>query len=133
MSIGSRPDWIKGIQDKLDYHWRYSGHTLGILPDTSIILSDADAELRQFLAAQGIDESYEAGCFQCGTCAAICPYTLVSKDNRGLSARRMLHERQLGLNTFEDDEMWLCTTCDNCVEQCPRGVEIIDFMRSFQI
>jgi len=131
MSIGSRPDWIKGIQDRLDYHWRYSGHILGILPDVSIILNEADAELVQFMAAQGLDGSYEAACFQCGTCAAICPYTLIPNDNRSLSARRMLHERQLGLNTFEDD-IWLCTTCNNCVEQCPRGVEIIDFMRSLR-
>jgi Fe-S oxidoreductase len=31
---------------------------------------------------------------------------------------------------FEAEDIWLCTTCRNCVQRCPRGVEIIDVMRA---
>jgi len=131
MTIGSKPDWIKGIAKELDYRWRYKGIT-GILPDISIILDESNAELNQALAAEGIKESSWVSCFQCGTCRAVCPYTQVTTDVNGLSARRMLHEAQLGLTDFESEEIWTCTTCDTCVDQCPRGVEIIDFMRNLR-
>jgi len=131
MTIGSKPDWIRGIAQELDYHWRYKDIT-GILPDISIILDESNAELAQALAAEGIKDSPWVSCFQCGTCRAVCPYTQVTTDVNGLSARRMLHEAQLGLTDFESEEIWTCTTCDTCVGQCPRGVEIIDFMRNLR-
>jgi len=43
-----------------------------------------------------------------------------------------MHQAQLGLPDFEDEDMWLCVTCGACVERCPRGVEIIDVWRSFR-
>jgi len=131
MTIGSKPDWIKGIAHELDYHWRYEGIT-GILPDISIILNESDNELSQALAVKGIKDSPWASCFQCGTCKAVCPYTRVAADANGLSARRMLHEAQLGITDFGSKEIWTCTTCDTCVDQCPRGVEIIDFMKNLR-
>ena len=131
MIIGSKPRWIEGIARELDYHWRYKGIT-GILPDVSIILNESNTELKQALAAEGIEDSPWASCFQCGTCRAVCPYVQVTTGVNGLSARRMLHEAQLGLADFESKEIWTCTTCDTCVEQCPRGVEIIDFMMSLR-
>jgi Fe-S oxidoreductase len=131
MTIGSKPDWIKGIAKELDYHWRYNDIT-GILPDISIILDESNTELDQALAAKGIKDSSWVSCFQCGTCRAVCPYTRVTTDVNGLSARRMLHEAQLGLTDFESEEIWTCTTCAACVKQCPRGVEIIDFMSNLR-
>jgi len=131
MTIGSKPQWIKGISEKLDYHWRYKDIT-GILPDVSIILNESNAELSQALAAEGIKDSPWVSCFQCGTCRAVCPYARITTDVNSLSARRMLHEAQLGLTDFGSEQIWTCTTCDTCVDQCPRGVEIIDFMRSLR-
>ncbi len=43
-----------------------------------------------------------------------------------------MHQGQLGLTNFEDEEVWLCATCGACVQQCPRGVEIIDIMRALR-
>ena len=131
MTIESKPDWIKGIADKLDYRWRYKGIT-GILPDISIALNGLDAGIKEVLADKGIKDSYSISCLQCGTCSAICPYILVTTNSNGLSARRMLHEAQLGLTDFESEGIWSCTTCGTCVNQCPRGVEIIDFMRDLR-
>lgn len=67
-------------------------------------------------------------CYQCGLCTASCPWNLV----RNFIVRRIMHQGQLGLTDFEDEEVWLCATCGACVQQCPRGVEIIDIMRALR-
>jgi len=67
-------------------------------------------------------------CYQCGLCTASCPWNLV----RSFIVRRIMHQGQLGLIDFEDEEVWLCATCGACVQQCPRGVEIIDIMRALR-
>ena len=67
-------------------------------------------------------------CYQCGICTAACPWNLV----RSFIVRRVMHQAQLGLTDFEDEEVWLCATCNTCVQQCPRGVEIIDIMRALR-
>ena len=65
-------------------------------------------------------------CYQCGTYTAVCPWNKV----RDFIVRRIMHQGQLGLIDFEDEDVWLCATCNNCVKRCPRGVEIIDVMRA---
>jgi Fe-S oxidoreductase len=67
-------------------------------------------------------------CYQCGTCTAVCPWNKV----RSFIVRRIMHQGQLGLIDFEAEDIWLCATCNNCVKQCPRGVEIIDVMRALR-
>jgi len=67
-------------------------------------------------------------CYQCGTCTAVCPWNKV----RSFIVRRIMHQGQLGLVDFEDEDVWLCATCNNCVQRCPRGVEIIDVMRALR-
>ena len=67
-------------------------------------------------------------CYQCGTCTSVCPWNKV----RNFIVRRIMHQGQLGLIDFEDEEVRLCATCNNCVERCPRGVEIIDIMRALR-
>lgn len=81
-----------------------------------------------------IDVVVEAGgdpfklCYQCGLCSGTCPWNLV----RSFIVRRMIHQTQLGLADFEDEDLWLCVTCGACVKRCPRGVEIIDIMRALR-
>jgi len=67
-------------------------------------------------------------CYQCGLCTGACPWNLV----RSFIVRRIMHQAQLGLVDFDDEDMWLCATCRACVERCPRGVEIIDIMRAMR-
>ena len=67
-------------------------------------------------------------CYQCGLCTATCPWNTV----RSFLVRKIMHQAQLGLPDFEDEDMWLCVTCKACVDRCPRGVEIIDVWRSFR-
>jgi Fe-S oxidoreductase len=67
-------------------------------------------------------------CYQCGTCTATCPWNTV----RSFLVRKTMHQAQLGVVDFEDEDMWLCVSCKACVDRCPRGVEIIDVWRSFR-
>jgi Fe-S oxidoreductase len=79
-----------------------------------------------------IDGIKEAGgeadkfCYQCGKCDTVCPWNRVRK----FYVRRIINQSIFGVVPFESDDIWLCTTCRNCVQRCPRGVEIIDVMRA---
>lgn len=67
-------------------------------------------------------------CYQCGLCTSACPWNMV----RSFLVRKIIHNAQLGLTDFEAEDMWLCVTCKVCVDQCPRGVEIIDVWRALR-
>ena len=75
-----------------------------------------------------IDEIKQAGgeafkfCFQCGLCDAVCPWNRV----RQFSIRKIIREASFGLTEIESEDIWRCTTCGRCPQQCPRGVEQIE-------
>lgn len=75
-----------------------------------------------------IDEIKEAGgdvfklCFQCGLCDAVCPWNRV----RPFSMRKIIREAAFGLTEIDGEDIWRCTTCGSCPQQCPRGVKQID-------
>jgi len=75
-----------------------------------------------------MDEIREAGgeafklCFQCGKCDAVCPWGRVAD----FSIRKVIREATFGLTEIESEDVWRCTTCGNCVEKCPRGVDQIE-------
>ena len=61
-------------------------------------------------------------CFQCGLCDVVCPWNRV----RTFSMRKLVREAAFGLTDIESEEMWLCTTCGKCPQQCPRDVKQIE-------
>ncbi|MBW2039561.1 MAG: (Fe-S)-binding protein [Deltaproteobacteria bacterium] len=61
-------------------------------------------------------------CFQCGLCDTVCPWNRV----RTFSMRKIVREATFGLTDIESEDMWLCTTCGKCVQQCPRDVQQIE-------
>lgn len=65
-------------------------------------------------------------CIQCGTCTAVCPWNLVDD----FSPRQLLRLASLGLEGYEQDSLWNCVTCATCVDRCPRGVDMVDVIRS---
>lgn len=81
-----------------------------------------------------VDGVKEAGgaadkfCYECGKCDTVCPWNRV----RRFPVRRIINQAKFGVVPFESEDLWLCTTCGNCVQRCPRGVKIIDVMRAMR-
>lgn len=61
-------------------------------------------------------------CYQCGMCDTVCPWNRV----RNFSIRKIIRQAAFGLTEIENEDMWRCTTCGKCPQQCPRGVKIIE-------
>jgi Fe-S oxidoreductase len=61
-------------------------------------------------------------CFQCGLCDVVCPWNEV----RTFSMRKIVREATFGLTEIESEDIWRCTTCGRCPQQCPRDVRQID-------
>lgn len=61
-------------------------------------------------------------CFQCGLCDAVCPWNRV----RNFSMRKIVRQASFGMTEIESEDIWLCTTCGRCPQQCPRDVQQIE-------
>jgi len=61
-------------------------------------------------------------CYQCGLCDVVCPWNKV----RDFSMRKIIRQAAFGLTEIEEEEIWRCTTCGTCPQECPRGVKHID-------
>jgi len=61
-------------------------------------------------------------CFQCGLCDVVCPWNRV----RDFSMRRIVRQATFGMTDIESEDIWLCTTCGRCPQQCPRDVQQIE-------
>lgn len=66
-------------------------------------------------------------CFQCGTCTAACP----SGRRTPYRIRQLVRRSLIGLkeDVIPDDTLWMCTTCYECQERCPRGIKIVDIVK----
>jgi heterodisulfide reductase subunit C len=60
-------------------------------------------------------------CFQCGTCTGSCP----SGRYTSLNVRRIVRD-SIKKDVSGELDLWMCTTCYNCQERCPRGIKITD-------
>ncbi|RJR21646.1 MAG: (Fe-S)-binding protein [Desulfobacteraceae bacterium] len=61
-------------------------------------------------------------CYQCGLCDAVCPWNRVRK----FSMRKIVRQATFGLTEIESEDIWRCTTCGRCPQQCPRDVKQIE-------
>ncbi|WP_370575992.1 CoB--CoM heterodisulfide reductase subunit C [Methanomethylovorans sp.] len=61
-------------------------------------------------------------CMQCGMCTGSCP----SGRHTSLNVRRLVRHAMKSRDVLEDEELWMCTTCYNCQERCPRRIDIVD-------
>jgi Fe-S oxidoreductase len=82
-------------------------------------------EMSQAIAEAG-GEAFKK-CYQCGTCTGTCPWTPITE----FRIRKLIRLSQFGYDGIEE-LMWGCTTCKFCVDRCPRGVEIIDLVKSIR-
>ena len=61
-------------------------------------------------------------CFQCGLCDSVCPWNRV----RSFSMRKIVRQATFGMTEIESEDIWRCTTCGRCPQQCPRDVRQIE-------
>lgn len=63
-------------------------------------------------------------CYQCGKCVGVCPIDIVGDYGPAKIHRKVLR----GLDLLTDPDLWLCTTCMNCLRVCPKEVDMIQIM-----
>lgn len=86
------------------------------------VIWDYDTEGFAKIAELG-GESLE-WCYGCGKCIPVCPVDVV-----GEYGPRKIHRKvQLGIDLLSDPDLWLCTTCMNCLRVCPKEVDMIQIM-----
>jgi len=66
-------------------------------------------------------------CFQCGTCTGSCP----SGKYTSLNVRRIIKD-SIKKDISDQPDLWMCTTCYNCQERCPRGIKVTDAILSLR-
>ena len=61
-------------------------------------------------------------CYNCGPCIWVCP---AAEGNPPLLIRRLVRKVLLGLEEelIDDDSVWSCVSCNQCMEMCPQGVK----------
>ena len=77
-------------------------------------------EIIDVIKAQGGDAF--KSCFQCGLCDTVCPWNRF----RTFSMRKLVRQATFGLTDIESEDIWLCTSCGRCPQQCPRDVKQIE-------
>ena len=67
-------------------------------------------------------------CYQCATCSGACPVALATAGR--YNPRKIIELSILGLQDKliegTDVSIWLCSTCQTCVELCPQKVELTE-------
>ena len=67
-------------------------------------------------------------CYQCATCSSGCPVALTTSGR--YNPRKIIEHSILGLQDRliegKDATVWLCSTCQTCVELCPQKVELTE-------
>jgi Fe-S oxidoreductase len=61
-------------------------------------------------------------CYQCGKCDTVCPWNKV----KAFSMRKIVREAAFGFTDIESEDIWRCTTCGRCPQQCPRDVRQVE-------
>lgn len=65
-------------------------------------------------------------CYQCGKCSAGCPIA----DHMDILPHQIIRLIQLGSDKEVRDAktFWLCSSCLQCAEKCPKGVDVAKLM-----
>ena len=93
-------------------------------------------------------------CTECGRCTSVCPASQTGKElsPRAIMMKTRDRAEEVGrnidknsefiadgkslLDTIKEEELWACTSCNACVEECPVNIDplsIILDMRRYQV
>ena len=91
-----------------------------------ITRKNIDTDFKQEIMDAGAESV--ALCFQCGTCTGACP----SGRRTPYRIRQVVRKSVMGLKeeVIADDTIWMCATCYECQERCPRGIKIVDIVKT---
>ena len=65
-------------------------------------------------------------CMQCGVCSGSCPFgPHWEHPPQEIFMMIRAGERE---EVLKSDSMWMCTSCYNCIDRCPRGLPITHIM-----
>ncbi len=126
-------------------------------PDTAFADPPEEAPVERFGILDAEDVSWKnyldsLSCTECGRCTSVCPANITGKK---LSPRKIMmdlrarmKEKSKGLikkgkdynddkslirNYISEEELWACTTCNACAQECPINIDhpklIIDMRR----
>jgi Fe-S oxidoreductase len=87
------------------------------------VIFDYDVEQLDKVGALDGGESLN-WCYGCAKCTAVCPVDIVGD----YGPRKIHRKTQMGISLFESPDLWLCTTCMNCLRVCPKEVDMIQIM-----
>jgi Fe-S oxidoreductase len=88
-----------------------------------------ESRVTQASISQEVGEAFKS-CMQCGTCTGSCPWIEVMTFSPRLILRNIALERASVVSV--DTASWTCATCNSCVEHCPRGIGIVDLIKSIR-
>ena len=73
-------------------------------------------------------------CYQCGTCSSTCPVALATGGE--YNPRKIIEETLLGFRDLllkdQKPNVWLCSTCQMCVEECPQNVFLTEIFENIK-
>jgi heterodisulfide reductase subunit C len=126
-------------------------------PSTAFTAVPADAPVERFGVKDAEDASWKnyfdsLSCTECGRCTAVCPANITGKK---LSPRKIMMDlrvrmkekgplmvkngrdfndnRSLLRDYISEEEIWACTTCNACAQECPININhptlIVDLRR----
>jgi heterodisulfide reductase subunit C len=78
---------------------------------------------------EGLCDEDVRGCYQCGTCAAGCPFVEEMDLSPDEVLRYVILDKKEVLNS---NTIWLCSSCFTCAERCPRDINITVVMEALR-
>ena len=69
------------------------------------------------------------GCYQCGTCAAGCPFIEEMDLTPDEVIRYVILDKK---EVLDSKTIWLCSSCFACAERCPRDINITKIMEALR-
>jgi heterodisulfide reductase subunit C len=109
------------------YQW---SENMSLINESEYLITeeDIDPTFKEEIMANGSDSL--AICYQCGTCSGACP----SGRRTPYMIRRLVRKALMGMKeaVISDDALWMCTTCYECQERCPRDIKIVEIVKAIR-